>query len=312
MQATKRLGASGVYVAPVGTRATDGGWKQVGYIDAALNPGWLTPIIDRDMLAIQDRINRAARDYSIPWRYTTGLGSDGSFEVTLPRLNVSDAARNLYLGGNALQRSWLLGIDPASNISSPNERSKPVGLTREYRYTDNDGDFVEIDPANRIADPHDVVAVIETGSKGTAAYIKNADSVPLALNVLGHDRPELARDTARTATAVVRGDGHRDELLAQAAANLRAIDLYDQHVAKKRADEEAAAEVAKAEAEVAAKWAAHEARLARVNEARDQLRNAATALGRTGGYPGNALSVLKAATENYEAAQYALRSGVDI
>lgn len=173
-----------------------------------------------DLKAYNDVLSEAigvmARECSLPWRYMTGLGSDGKFEVTLP----------------------------TSNASTPNERSKPVGLTKEYRYDDpHNSRRLEIERS--IDDNQGVYINVSNKAIGSSAgiWLRHEDTVPLALNVLGRNRPELG-EWALASTVVVRGDGHRDEVLAQAAANLRAIDLYDQHLVKKKADEEAAAKAA--------------------------------------------------------------------
>ena len=128
-----------------------------------------------------------------------------------------------------------------------------MGLTKKHEYTDGDGDAIRIQKWT--AGGH--VAHIEAAKYGS--FVNAADSIPLALNVLGHDRPQLGEPAAvRSAgdayyVVVIGSDAHRDELLARAAANLRAIDLYDQHVVKKKADEEAAAKAAEAEEALKAK-----------------------------------------------------------
>jgi hypothetical protein len=172
-----------------------------------------------------DKVTRdwMTANHIFPQMWVTGRGSDGSFEVTMPQ----------------------------SNASTINERSKPVGLTKEYRYEDrhnnrrleiersiDDSQSVYINVSNRV------------NSSSAGLWLDYADAVPLALNVLGYDRPTLGERQGALAGGwydagmVVTSDSHRDKQLAQAAASLRAIDLYDQHLVKKRADEAAAAKAA--------------------------------------------------------------------
>jgi hypothetical protein len=144
---------------------------------------------------------------------------------------------------------WLLGCtDPYIN-----ERSKPMGLTKDHRYKDRDGDVVEITKASLTTAGAALVSV----NGGERAYISPKFSVPLALNMLGCDRPsaaqfsfvaEVGNYTAGKATPT--GQYSRDALLAEAIASLRAVDAYDQRQAERKAEEDAKA---KAEAEAAAK-----------------------------------------------------------
>jgi hypothetical protein len=252
---------------------TDAGWTEVGY--TSRDGIWFDESHEfraADLTALQDRINKAATECSWPsQRWMTGVGPHW----------------------------WPQSVELPGNTSSAgitiNERSKPMGLTKEHAYKDNFGDAVKV--SHEVGDNF---PLIETDDGAGGVYIDAETAVPLALNVLGHDRPSLG-DLALTSTVVVRGDGHRDELLAQAAANLRAIDLYDQHVAKKKADEVAAAEAARG----------HDARLTRVKETRAELHSAARHLSAAGVLP-SSLNALKGATERYEAAQDALRRGVDL
>lgn len=124
-----------------------------------------------------------------------------------------------------------------------------MGLTEEHRYT-NDGRKLTVERS--IDDDRSVYINVGEGSYGAGIWLDFADTVPLALNVLGYDRPELGDEAASWSGAtfcysvVASSSDHRDELPAQAAANLKAVDLYDQSLAKKQADEEAAAKAAEA------------------------------------------------------------------
>lgn len=107
-----------------------------------------------------------------------------------------------------------------------------MALTGYYKYADKDGDFVEVTPIPQL-DEANGVAVIETGDSGTATYVTTADSVPLALNVLGYDRPEDERvstgvfEIGSCKAPVASSQLQRDEQVELAAALLTAVDAYD-------------------------------------------------------------------------------------
>lgn len=115
-----------------------------------------------------------------------------------------------------------------------------MGLTKEYEYTDNDGDTLTIDEND--CDDKAIAWVSDMSSSGFNVTAEN--SVPLALNVLGYDRPDLERGECATRVggyfaqgAVIRDQIERDELMATAASALKSIDFYDQGVAARRAEE---------------------------------------------------------------------------
>jgi len=234
------------------------------------------------------------------------------------RIHYDKATRDHLVANFCIPQTFVTGIDPAkwdaavgphwwpqsvelpSNTSTSNERSKPVGLTRDHKYTDNDGDTLLIAEADE--DEPLAIAWIDKLSNPCGFNVTVENTVPLALNVLGHDRPTLG-DWALSSTVVVRGDGHREELLAQAAANLRAIDLYDQHVVKKKADDEAAAKAAEiAAAKARVEVANREIAERHLRKAKDAYNNAIIDAYRWGVSPAST-ATLQSALSAYETAR---------
>jgi len=158
---------------------------------------------------------------------------------------VYDKATRDYLASNfCIPQTFMVGIDEAAY----NERSKPMGLTKDHKYTDNDGDYIEV------RKPHDwedggVVAVLEANDvdsdESATAYVNAVDSIPLALNVLGYDRPSAELNAAgptaynnHTAhTPIPLSKEWRDANVATAIDYLRGADIYDQRAAERKAAE---------------------------------------------------------------------------
>ena len=102
---------------------------------ADYEPGWAIPAIEHDWPSImKDAVDRAAANmkkasesYSIrqPITWSTGISEQQWL----------DAVENY-----AMPMRIMVGIDEATF----NERSKPVGLTNDYKYTDEDGDLIEV------------------------------------------------------------------------------------------------------------------------------------------------------------------------
>ena len=213
MPIAERLGArSRCFVAPVGSDPNDRSvWTEIGSVDG-------------DALTLE----KAAHSYSWPTRHLVGT-QPGTYEVQFSTMNLSQELLDLYYG----------------KTSTSNERSKPMGLKETVHHEDANGRIITIGYQE---DRDSGKGWIRTSSSG--AYIEDAHIIPFALNALGHDRPELGQrqpflsSDVQSYSPVVRSDEHRQELLTDAVLNLRAIDLYDQHVVKKKADEEAAAKAA--------------------------------------------------------------------
>jgi hypothetical protein len=163
---------------------------------------------------------------------------------------------------------WLIGC------TNPNvdERSKPVGLTTNHKYTDRDGDTIEASEADSWAEG-DVVALLKAtdsdSGESASVYVTPENSIPLALNVLGHDRPHVLSNFEtivggyKAAGVVIGSTEMRDKTLANAIAYLKSVDRYDQRVAERKAEEEAKAA---REAEQAARVEAKEASRQRLAE----------------------------------------------
>lgn len=139
-----------------------------------------------------------------------------------------------YLGRSS--QRWITGIAP------PTERSEPLGLTRDYTYDDGDNAYISVHPKEG-DEPEDVVALIEAPD-GVMPYVRAKDSVPIALNILGRDRPTpgasvmvaVGRHAAGYTSDAISGSDSRDRLLVAAIANLLAIDAYDQRCAESKAE----------------------------------------------------------------------------
>jgi hypothetical protein len=224
--------AGSVYAAPVGTPLGSADWKLVGHTT--------------DGVTMTETFKLGA-DRARLWFGESTPPPVPDLSAKVARM-VSDA----YLG-NFRQR-WAIGFDQKTF----NERSKPMGLTKDHEYTDNEGDAIRVEAADPL-DARDAVAFlnIKQVDDDEGFYVLPAFSIPLALNVLGYDRPSAAQfsfvaevgnyTAGKTAPT---GQYSRDALLAEAIASLRAVDAYDQRQVERKAKEDAKA---KAEAEAAAK-----------------------------------------------------------
>jgi hypothetical protein len=116
-----------------------------------------------------------------------------------------------------------------------------MALTKSHTYTDQDGDTIEVpqsfpgfpDVLLRLADSEDSIGV----------YVDPKDAAPLALNILGHDRPDyepLATTfSVEEAVAHIAGSkSSRDAQLNLAAALLKAVDAYDRREKRRATDAE--------------------------------------------------------------------------
>jgi hypothetical protein len=105
-------------------------------------------------------------------------------------------------------------------------------LTKNHKYIDQDGDVIEAQaPGDFEPEQRGVTSLIYLeASCGT--YVEATFAAPLALNILGHDRPNddpLATefDVADAVAHIAHSQSMRDSQLNMAAALLMAIDGYD-------------------------------------------------------------------------------------
>lgn len=169
------------------------------------------------MLALQRRINDAWHNYSWPRRY-------------------------------------VMGIDPATHFTF--DERKPMGLTKNHEYTDNDGDSILVREAAWAEG--NVVALLEAtdsvSNESASAYINAVDSIPLALNVLGYDRPSAEFAAAGATTyngqsanrTIPSSKQQRDRNVVEALDLLIGADIYDQRTAEREARDEARTKLAEA------------------------------------------------------------------
>jgi hypothetical protein len=219
----------------MGSEAAAKGWKPAGFANET--PTWLRPRIQDKVNEALVNMKRASDRYAIkrPVKWSTTIDA-------LPSLTKEQL--ELYYGScGYFQQRWMTGIDPQT-FPITNERSKPVGLKETERYKDASGRNLLVG-YSEFSHP-DKMWIRTTSTEG--AYIRNADAIALALNVLGHDRPGtlhtsfIAEVGGYTAGRSIPGGKHsRDGLLADAIASLQAVDAYDQREAKRKAEEEAAA-----------------------------------------------------------------------
>lgn len=197
------------------------GWVPLGHTDTT--PGWLRPTIDLEVDRIVADIKRASDRYSIkqPAKVVTGISTQQWL----------DAVENY-----AMPSRHFIGIDQADF----NERSKPMGLSKDHEYTDKDGDIIRAE--QDVASGEGTIAYLYADE---GFYVDSKSSVPLALNVLGHDRPgilggfETVVGGQVSSGVVINGQGLRDKTLAIAIANLKSVDRYDQRQAEREAAEDA-------------------------------------------------------------------------
>jgi hypothetical protein len=106
-----------------------------------------------------------------------------------------------------------------------------MALSKSYSYYDSE-DSLSIHESHN----ESFVAYIEPIDNGF--YIKPEDSVPLALNVLGYDRPEDERvstgrfEVGDAGAFIADSEAVRDRQVRTAAALLTAVDAYDKRAAR--------------------------------------------------------------------------------
>lgn len=173
------------------------------------------------------------------------------------RIEYDKVTRNWLTANHVIPQRWVTGVLPLDELSTVakslsqemldlyfgkttcNERSKPVGLTKDHVYKDSDGDSLTA----RNAGNDGTVLITEVSADG--AYVSKADSIPLALNVLGYDRMGKLGGFETTVGGyvshgvLVNSQEKRDQALAIAVGNLKSIDRYDQRADERRAAAEA-------------------------------------------------------------------------
>lgn len=138
-----------------------------------------------------------------------------------------------------------------------------MGLTKthDYKSQGNEG-RVLIAEAVIGRDPSiSTVFLAPESNRADGVFIKNADSIPLALNVLGYDRDDIASGYINEPTVVggqqaneptPRTTAERNKRVATAIDYLRGADIFDRRQAEHVAAEEAAAVERKAKEEAEA------------------------------------------------------------
>lgn len=113
-----------------------------------------------------------------------------------------------------------------SSFLCPTRGELLMAVTREYTYSDNDFDTIEVSQGGGIG-----TAYISPMDEGF--YVTPKNSVALALNMLGHDRPvdepvSTGRFEVGTQSAFLANSAEeRNKMLDAAAALLLAVDATD-------------------------------------------------------------------------------------
>lgn len=109
-----------------------------------------------------------------------------------------------------------------------------MALTKDHKYYDSDNDLIEVQLADDDAvEERGALGLIYLDTTG-GAYVEPEFAAPLALNILGHDRPAdepVSTGRFRVGEAdVFIADNKigRDHQVNTAAALLTAVDAYDQ------------------------------------------------------------------------------------
>jgi hypothetical protein len=216
------------------------GWKPAGFANET--PAWLRPRIQDKVNEALANMKRASDRYSIkqPVKWSTTINALPSF--TKEQLE-------LYYGIRVKPDAWgnWAVTLPGSN-STNNERSKPVGLTTNHKYTDNDGDTIEASEADSWAEG-DVVALLKAtdndSGESASVYVTPEYSLSLALNVLGYDRPSAKPYAAGSTSyngksanrSIPSSKSVRDAHIAEAIDLLIGADIYDPREAERKARE---------------------------------------------------------------------------
>jgi hypothetical protein len=119
-----------------------------------------------------------------------------------------------------------------------------MALTKDHKYIDSDCDTIEDQtPADEAVEEDGALGLVYLPNTG-GTYILPKFSVPLALNVLGHDRPVDERvstgrfDLGGATAYIADNQAARDHQVNLAAALLTAVDAYDQRATRLATAEE--------------------------------------------------------------------------
>ena len=280
MQPVPRFATGGrVSFAPAGTPLGDkSAWTDLPVSGCGYWLGGSGKYQADNVLSLQDRVNRAlvGNEWAANGWKPAGFTNETPAWLRSdlrPHCSAIDemaiSMANAQLG--SFRQRFMTGSLPVTL----NERSKPMGLTKYHTYTDNEGDSIRVEHDG----PEGVVAYldIEQVDGNDGVYVTPEFSIPLALNVLGYDRPSAKPYAAgptkyRDATANEAIPGSqvaRDTNIAKAIDLLIGADIYDQRVAaNKAAGEVKAAKEAKAkrDAELNAELAATTRKLRNLSE----------------------------------------------
>lgn len=103
-----------------------------------------------------------------------------------------------------------------------------MALTSSYSYYDNAGDELSVN------EPHSGSFAAYVTAAEDGVYVKREDSVAVALNMLGYDRPKDERvstgrlEVGDVGAFIADSQATRDNQVNLAAALLTAVDAYDQ------------------------------------------------------------------------------------
>jgi hypothetical protein len=123
-----------------------------------------------------------------------------------------------------------------------NHERDQMKLTKDHKYTDGDGDTIRVE-ANGGGPEGTIYLAIDQVDGNEGAFITKADSVPLALNILGHDRPDddplaTSFDVNGRFAHLADSKSDRHAQLDVAAALLMAVDAYDRRAVRRASAEE--------------------------------------------------------------------------
>jgi hypothetical protein len=175
-------------------------------------------------------------------------------------------------GRSGFPQRWITGIAP------PTERSKPLGLTKNHEYPDFEGDAIKATTIDADIDARGAALVIQAPRGG--AYVDPQHALPLAINVLGHDRLGASDRIPAVTVGEFTADGEayapssqweRDKNAAWAISYLLGADRFDQRQLERKKHEEEAEAKRKAAYEAHKKESFERAKEAYADAIRDQI-----------------------------------------
>ena len=116
-----------------------------------------------------------------------------------------------------------------------------MALTNHHKYVDQDGDSIDV-PRSYEGFP-DVLLQLTSSDECVGVYVTDGNAAPLALNILGHDRPDddplAVKFIVEESTAhIAHSQTARDAQLNLAAALLMSVDGYDRRAVRLATAEE--------------------------------------------------------------------------